>query len=550
MIGQIKNNGIHNPYIHSSVYRNVTVRAERDFFSMQIDGKEYAVDHPEHRENINQFLALGGAERKETVAAVLYKGIEPTKENLEQVHQALNEDVFRQEVQATEVELDPEIIEKMDIPDEIKERILSERAHHSKSLSKAVKSILSELKILGDRQAEALTLKEALSVLSKAFRPHSATQALEADYQASLPTLDSPVSAFVSNSDFAMKSILPPVSRFENEFETESLIESETETESKSVSAGASPALSSPDATEKNMRRRTIGQDDAGVFEKVPASKESHTGNSTEKAPVEVTEKESNHVSEKAFEHLSEQRVENPSLSADGEEWEIQIEEMVNLALRSLDLSLDQIFHDLEIKKFIVTKTDEMMVRATQEFREMKTSVMESLDKGMIAKAIETLSKNLNKATFAMLTDMPTEKKLLIGLSRLEEAANALKNKDMALAQKIVREVRTLVGDMEFRPSARTVRAMIFQRAQSTEKALNEQPVTLQDQIAEAVKVHSSGTARDVLELVRFSGLNHEIERYENTGGVGGLRNLKELFPDSSFAASMSGEQMLNNSDD
>lgn len=586
MIEQLKNSGIQRHTWVKSGYANASIQMKPDIFSMNIDGKEYTVENSEHRQSIKNFLSGGGAERRETVAAVLHKGIEPTKENLELIHSALNEDVFQAESGASvKEELDAEIIEKLDLPDDVKERIAS-----SKDLVKTIKNLLSENYDFSKKEPDRLTLKELLISLIRrtkdSSRPHSGStvQAEEGVlFDKAEHRFFDPKTGMMEMLEEAERGIVSEFSEKRNQ--TEQRIALHPEFGLKNEQAGMKDDLaeigseplsgykrgqvypsvrssmqkggSAISVVTEHLRNQKEYSDKNGVeglfsnqslgmdvsfareiphFEQKKNVRNSSPNNRDSHNDLEVSRSERDRTETESVE------------SAETES--IDLEDMVNRALLMVDANLEHLFSDLEFKTFLVSKINQRMIDAKKEFDEMKNSVIHSLDKGSIAKAIEALTKSIQKSSFAMLTDMPTEKKLLVSLSRLEEAAAALNRKDFALAEKIVGEVRKLVEQIEFKPSSRKIQAMVFQKAQSTEKALQEKHVDIHDKIVEAIKLHSSGTARDLLELVRFSGINHEIEKYENSSGVGQLRNLKELFSDTSFSAMMSGEQMLNYSDD
>lgn len=541
MIGQIKNNGLQPPSFFKSGYANAVILTEPDSFAMKIDGTEYAVVHPAHRQDIRDFLSAGGAERKETVAAVLHKGIEPTKENLELVHAALNEDPFQQDPGADiKEEFDAEIIEKLDLPPEVKERIV-----RSGDLLKAIRTVLAEASVhtegISSKARNPLTLKEAISALLQHFKAPSSG----ADMTGFFEPADAGVSDLASSMDEVFTDFASGTASkeggFKPHFEDRDTGERFVRGESTDFGVQERAGADFSNSAMRFVRSRDAVHSQPGRIEFGPEIP--HTG---DRVPSDV------HTRGARIESASEETVREEEIPQEEipQDEARQIAELVNQALLMVDSDLRKVFADLEFKTYLVTRTDERMIAAKKEFDEMKTSAIRALDKGSITKTIELLTRSIQKSSFAMLTDMPTEKKLLIGLSRLEEASAALKNKDIQLAEKIVKEVRDLLDRIEFKPSSRKIQTMVAQKVLSAEKSLQEKNLSMQDKVLEAIRLHSSGTARDLLELVRFSGANHEIEKYENSSGVGSLKNLKELFSDSSFSAMMSGEQMLNNSDD
>lgn len=554
MIGQIKNNGLQNASFLKSGYANAVIRTEPDFFSMKIDGKEYAVNHPAHQQDIKEFLAASGVDRKETVAAVLHKGIEPTKENLELVHSALNEDPFQSDSDAfVKEELDAEIIEKLDLPPEVKERITG-----SKDLLKAIRSLLLEA---DGQEMNHLGLREAISVLIRRFKIPSDAGG-EIREVGNAVELGLSASADGVSQDFTIA--MPDNIAISHQVDAEKKsLRGETDSLERREAALPRPdALFSKDLEDAKIGYRPFSEsgpfharDSKRQIRDVLVVRANRKGAEVSSAFLEkdgIDSRKDERADAMRAEDMDSRRKEEKKLSEPhfSEDEALHIAELVNLALSMVDSDLRKVFADLEIKTYLVSTIDERMSAARKEFDEMKTSVIQSLEKGSIAKSIELLTKSIQKSSFAMLTDMPTEKKLLISLSRLEEATMALKNKDVQLADKIVREVQDLLRQIEFKPSSRRIQAMIAQKVQSAERTLQEKNSSIQDKVLEAIRLHSSGTARDLLELVRFSGANHEIEKYENSSGIGNLKNLKELFSDSSFSAMMSGEQMLNNSDD
>lgn len=595
--------GYQNLQRNRSLYAEARVEQNQaQFFSITVDGTIYELNDPKQTDQVRRFLNLPGINRKETVAAVLYKGMEPTLENLDAVHRALNESaidsVHGVEEVSSEAAFDAEIIDQWDLPQDLRDRL--KKSVRDREFNKTVKAILEQHgKSSGEDigSTHKLSLKEALVLLKKigsSLRSRSAAESpgIQTAEQQPPHTAEGevPADGSLSGSKDGLFSEFSEgfrVDLLQGAFSDGILPNYEalllTSAEKHGVGNVFSDAISDVAYAEKpdpkgflnfeserfdgkhlnsDLRLRLdVMPADQNGDNPIPSGGFVRRGESEMQTLPKLDEKESLSLSsddaeerESPDEVRSEKKVKFAEESNGQDAFsERNIEQMVLQALSSIDSGLANLFEELEIKQFLVAKTTEMLRTSANEFRVFQNE-LEAISKKVtpqsVRRSIESLTKLIHKSTFAMLTDMKTEKQLLISLSRLEEASLALKNKNMALAERIVREVAATVRSIEFKPSVTKVHAMVLQKVQSNEKVLEERNIGIRQHMEDAIRLFSSGTARDILELIRFTGVNHEVERYENSQTAGSIKNLKELFPNHSFASYMSGQQMLNNSSD
>lgn len=539
---------------------------------LDVNGRTLEVKDPAHADHIKRFLS-GGENRMETVAAVLYKEIEPTEENLELVHRALNEELYPSEERTLEEpdlpvdrlkravrnrDADPILRRGSDdfVAEAVSEgREVSEEVR-SQSVEKRIFDLIAELvrEAVGDSAKAGADAATGTDVAGAAAETAEAARGMYADAagafrigvgmgtaDASQPDVESAGSAFLlgemspRREDVVLESDAEGFSGEMPERASAALAAS------ASARADISSARSLPetgDAANSGDLRARAGSEhivpDAGTKPDFSEYGEIRSSEDEAKNPDrELPRAVRSDSEDEAKETAQEDRATFL---------------LIRQALAGLESGIDAVLRDLDVRRVLSTQITEMTQRATEEFRVFQSGALKALDKMSVQSAIEHLTKAINKSTFALLADMKTEKTLLVSIAKLEDASSLLKNRQFEAADKLVREVAKTLSGLSFKPTVRKLHAMVAQKVITNVRAASEQPVTMREKIAEAHTLFSSGTARDMLELARFSGINHEIETYEASSGVGDLKNLKELFQDSAFFGELSGRQMLNDS--
>ncbi|PLS17863.1 hypothetical protein CVD28_09205 [Bacillus sp. M6-12] len=179
-------------------------------------------------------------------------------------------------------------------------------------------------------------------------------------------------------------------------------------------------------------------------------------------------------------------------------------------------------------KNILVTKVTKKLAEATQEFRDLKREMSRNLDnvqrvidvfkknaypqaKQMLETTISKLDNAILKSDLMLLTDMKTEKQLLEASSQLADAKKNLAKGDFSEASRIVREVRTLIDKIIFKPSDQKV--MHFVAKESLDKENSEPPQQLVNQYKNlGNSFGQEPSARQMFEYVRSLGINHESD--------------------------------------
>lgn len=230
----------------------------------------------------------------------------------------------------------------------------------------------------------------------------------------------------------------------------------------------------------------------------------------------------------------------------------------------------------LQSKDMIVQTVTKRMAEATKQFQQAKRDMMRNLDaidhlitqykqaarpqaKQLLETTIKQLDQTILKSDAMLFTDMTMEKKLLQASSQLAEAKKLLDKGQMAEAQKIVKQVKSTLEQMQFKPS--DVKVKHFVQAQSLKQQTPEQ--VLLTQWNEIVQPEPS--ARHMLQTIHRLGFMHEADianslvfhgeseqseetmkgllmKLAQTGGEGSKQAEQAL-------THMTGQQLLNKND-
>lgn len=525
---------------------------------------------PSSRElaGINDFLASGGDRdlKLKTVEVTIHKGIEPSKENLDMIHSALNDIPAPEEVMIQPEPMESDKAEYLKLPPEVRERIRAEMAKGRgfedalRNVYKAVtrtgapRSIHKVLKFFSDLEG-ALTNQPP--IITEGGLPDAAN------------ILDSPMPI---NFSFGKTQ--------------------QSEDKSNFILSGLSDLSDFPDlpniadlADIPNLPNKN-----AAVFKSAAAGKSSLPGDAADSAggdmdakaqplqqpPQDQPPQEQPPQDSRVQGQLPQEgRVRGQLQHEGGVQGQLQqesraqapitqqekaknIEEAVILAVEHIAASLGSLVADeieMDYSTYLVEKTNEMTNTAATEFAKFKTEALNNLEKPnpqSLEKTIHSLRSAINKKSFALFTDMKTERKLMGFISELEKAQTLYKNGDAKLARKIADSVQKALANIEFKPASSRVQRFAAYKMKEIEGRLRDQPISMEEYIKDAVGMFSNKTARDMLELVRFTGVNHDIERAENTAASGDIKNIKEILTqmggENPTTEMTTGQQMMNDS--
>ncbi|QED49607.1 hypothetical protein [Cytobacillus dafuensis] len=193
----------------------------------------------------------------------------------------------------------------------------------------------------------------------------------------------------------------------------------------------------------------------------------------------------------------------------------------------------------IQSKDVIVTTITKKLSQVALDFKELKQSVARNLQtiqqqlstvnhstnqvKPLLEATIKSLDQAILRSDFMLYTDMSTEKKLLQASSQLAEARKLLSKGEIAGANRLVSEIKTMMDKLMFKPSDVRVKHFV-----SNELLKLEQP-TLEKQLGqrfdETLHTLKQGTSsRQALEYIRNLGLTYEADQahalLSKAGGV------------------------------
>lgn len=181
----------------------------------------------------------------------------------------------------------------------------------------------------------------------------------------------------------------------------------------------------------------------------------------------------------------------------------------------------------LQSKDMIVQTVTKRMAEATKQFQQAKRDMMRNLDaidhlitqykqaarpqaKQLLETTIKQLDQTILKSDAMLFADMTMEKKLLQASSQLAEAKKLLDKGQLAEAQKIVKQVKSTLEQMQFKPA--DVKVKHFVQAQSLKQQAPEQALLTQWNDI----VQPEPSARHMLQTIRRLGLMHEADVANN----------------------------------
>ena len=255
---------------------------------------------------------------------------------------------------------------------------------------------------------------------------------------------------------------------------------------------------------------------------------DSKTINKVEKALGQATQLQDKGRELAARQHITKELTEiqqelaktEPKINTEQKSLQEQMQYDLNEQLQSLNI---------QSKDILVTKVTQKLAQVTHDFRELKREISRNLDnverlvntfkknaypqaKQMLETTISKLDNAILKSDMMLFTDMKTEKQLMNASTQLAEAKKLLAKGDHDQAGKIVNEVKTLVDKLIFKPSEQKI--MHYVNKESMALGTNSPSQQMLTKFSEATHgtVNQEPSARQMYEMVRSLGLNHESD--------------------------------------
>lgn len=507
----------------------------------------------EEVKGIQSFLKNSSASKDNQLMSIdiaLYKGISPSEENLQAISQALDHD---QEVVAslTEMPMAETPLTKAETLD------LIDRLELPKNLTETLKQLVKE----------GVSIKDAVKILAKMFLSQSGSDANSAskllsssvsDLKSTIEVLSALKKVFESLSKEEILSKLSQgnnlsdklISLIEKQFEI--LMTSNAATNDATASLSKDPISVSKienaieDELSDTIANATKGEATVGSVSNPKAFWDQTNENEHQHQDMNALSQTSMgskanvsgvRSSESSDTKRTNERETSASLALEedgGSSSEAEsagdIERLIEAAISTVIGQMTEVFESIQssfdFKTYLVEQTTEATIRAKQSFDQMKTEMAALLepDAGklstQIGTAIDKLNKFILKSDVTLMVDMFTEKKLITLSSELEKAAGLLQQGKLKEAQSVVNEGVKLLKSIEFQPSQRRLQVFASSKGEAIlealgegEKVENAKQSTLDQAIRQSLQNNSGNKlSRDVVETLRYLGLNHEVE--------------------------------------
>ncbi len=174
---------------------------------------------------------------------------------------------------------------------------------------------------------------------------------------------------------------------------------------------------------------------------------------------------------------------------------------------------------EINSKNMLVIEVTEKLVKMKAYFKETKRELLNSIDKAItepinrkqnLEKAIDLLDRAILKSDITLYTDMKLEKQLIQSSSELEIARQYVIGGNMDKAMEIVKNVKALLDNIDWKPSKSKVFNIMSQMPIGDQMDLTQK---LAKSISQLVTGKSNQpSAKSVFENLRTQGLNHESE--------------------------------------
>lgn len=497
-------------------------------------------------EHVNRFLDQDVPQKLNVLDIALYKEITPTKENLDAIY-ASTQEIPELGEQLVEVELTTEethdLLSHLKLPEPQRSQVMV-KMKEGVPLVKALQEVAG---VKGETRVATLIRYIQQSTDGKVFT----TIAQEA--------------AIPFNGDFFAQSLTDHTSSLFTGVLDETLVDqSPTIADMITPPSTLQSALQSM-PQEKN-RSTLVSQESS--FEQSPKGLISPVSPTDKKQSVEEVRHVLTNDSEELSNRLSTKTDELAMMPSQNDLTsipEIMTPDVVLAMVQEvITHHLNDVVDQIDVKTYLVSYTNAVTTRAANEFKTFQQEMQQILptvsSEERLDRAIETLSKALNKSSFAMFSDMALEKKLLLAGASLEKARAWIKSNQQTEARKIIASVQKLIAEVTFEPTIRKVKAFVNQQADHVARALKQDQISVEQYRQNQHQLFSDASVRDQLERIRLTGTNHEVEVYEESTPFTHVKNIKEILlriqrqhsdpAVESYLQTMNGQQMMNDSND
>ncbi len=449
----------------------------------------------ENKKGIEAFMKseTGDSESKlETIEIAASNGIEMSEDNLSSIHEALNEDFdLKESIEvlvvsepSSDVTVTTQDIQNMDLPESMKTDILKNIENGMspmKALATAIgkafgEEFLSKFsgKVAGDVQ---LTIRVTIEVIEIRFQQEGDAFDLEKLIEQFKALID----AAKEGGGSLFTSVVDVLEALEQISNND--METDNELDDKTLEAvGKNESIESIDLEEKDIAD-AIGEQIAEWVSEALDSVEN--------------------VSEQLMEVFNE----SPSIK-------LYVVESVTIKMQ-------------EVAKEFKTVQNELIQLMDKTLAEEKPLSTEQV-KDVLNSVINKLDDLLMKSDVPLYTSMTMEKALLKMSSDLQDARDLISKGDVKGAKNIIKTVHGKLEEAVFKPSEKKIQGVALKQSEAffKEKDLMQVQTFRQE----------SMSSRNVLELFRSLGLNHEYEVSEKLSQLKTLdkeikldSNLKEI---------------------
>ncbi|GAU75471.1 hypothetical protein [Fusibacter sp. 3D3] len=541
------------------------------------------------------------SDKLNTVEIALYKGIDIDEEHLETIHSALTENPDMdieilipksEEAGGTEGKNLDDVIDHLKLPENLKEA-LKAAIKGGASIEDAVKAVAKQIiDTLPEQYRD--TLKGVLE--SGGLKDLSDAMTLLVKDAALTPTQIKSILAIGVNPDQAMALSSGTLNLQNDAVRIQDLIDAITSSEkggsSETVDQDAllsalkklvSGLENNKDSNVSNALATIVNGDQLvknviSEFLKGVLGDQVQSGNTKvtdESAPDGVDRDSKNDVG--ASESDVSAQVDTPELD------EATIISALEQMLGAISQTSQDILQSFDVKTFIVETITEKSTALQAAFEATKNDLIDLTNPAQVPtqesvqKAINLLEKTIMKSEVSLYTDMPTEKKLLVMSGQLANAQKYLASGDMDKAMSILKETHEQIQKIQINMNPKKIQSFATERVKEALEILKPQEeraqsksTTIKDEVTKILDTQKdlSGdrSARDILEVLRSLGLNHEVETAEALSKKPDAtkmdhinENIKEILlklmkEDSSnrnieeTLMSLTGQQMMNDS--
>lgn len=503
----------------------------------------------ENMKQVSSFMSSAKgteAEKLQTLDIALYKGIEPTRDNLMTMHQAvMHDDEVVGALVEVDVEADPitgeaakKVIDALKLPAHVK-AALKRQVDNGASLKEAVivvaRAINSGVNGSGDNRvgdkSTGVKIDQSLAKIIKAIeafavsKPEVLAQIMKANV--ANDGLSQVASAIVVNASTINQS-----ATVQSDVNQSVLNQLDLNESSSNHSNLNQTNLNQTNLNQSNSKYSNI--DESSINESKPQSRftqsQSNVNNANSNQTDTTTKADS--VSADGAETSNSLATSEADMADDA--LLALMNDMVETLLENTGATLNTLMETMSLKTYLVETTTEATMRAKttfETFRAETSSLLkaaiapqnEAAMAGNLSKVIEKLNQIILKSDVTLFTDMFTEKKLLLMASDLDKAQELTRQGDLSKAQVIVKSAIGLLEQIKFNPSQRRVQVFAQTKIEQLTEALEKPEKTtvrldahIKHQLEQTRDVQGSKMARDILETMRFLGLNHEMEVAEN----------------------------------